>query len=78
MPDFFEGEPCDHSAYPFDTEEKKKILQTFWTTKADFGKNQAAIRQITGALKDEFKSAEKWAIIGYCWGGKVNERLKIS
>ncbi|KAF8422458.1 hypothetical protein EV426DRAFT_605842 [Tirmania nivea] len=71
MPDLFEGEPCDYNIYPADTDEKRMKFQAFWTTKADFGKNQAAIRQITGALKDEFKSVEKWAIIGYCWGGKM-------
>ncbi|KAF8453174.1 hypothetical protein BGX38DRAFT_1179613 [Terfezia claveryi] len=71
IPDLFEGESYDYSLYPPDNAEKKAKFQSFWTTKAHFGKNQAAIRQITGALKDEFKSVEKWAIIGYCWGGKI-------
>lgn len=71
MPDLFEGEPCDYSIYPADNDEKKAKLQEFWKAKADFGKNQAAASQITRALKDEFKSVEKWAIIGLCWGGKM-------
>lgn len=71
MPDLFEDKPIDPSIVPPDTDEKNAKFQIFWTTTADFEKNQTAIKQITGALKDKFKCAEKWAIIGYCWGAKM-------
>lgn len=77
MPDLFEGEPCDISIFPPTTDEKKAQFNQFWTTKADFEKNQKAIRKTIEALKSDFKDVEKWAIIGYCWGGKVGVLLCI-
>lgn len=73
MPDFFEGEPCSPALFPPDTEEKKAGFQKFWTTKADFEKTQATIKRVFAAIKEEHKSTTRWAIMGYCWGGKVRQ-----
>jgi len=71
MPDFFEGEPCDINIFPPDNEEKKQKFGVFWSTKADFDKNQKAIKKSIEALKAKFPGVKKWAIIGYYWGGKM-------
>jgi len=71
MPDFFEGEPADISWYPPDNEEKGKKLGEFFQTKAVPDKT---LSKIPGVLKDAEKSSssiDKWAIVGYCWGGKI-------
>ncbi|KAF8472563.1 hypothetical protein BDZ91DRAFT_715292 [Kalaharituber pfeilii] len=71
IPDFFEGEPCDLRIFPFDTDEKKKILSTFISTKGNFKKNTTKINEVIGALKTVHNAVEHWAIMGFCWGGKI-------
>ena len=71
MPDFFNGEPCDVSVVPPDTEEKKAKLNNFFATTADLATNRERIAKSLGALKGGFPGVEKWAVVGYCWGGKV-------
>ena len=70
IPDFFEGEPCPIEWYPPTDEEKQKNLGGF------FQKNPPtkAVKQIPDiikAAKAKYPSVTDWAIIGYCWGGKV-------
>lgn len=70
MPDFFEGSPADISWYPPDNEEKGKKLGEFFETKAAPPKTLPRIPKIVEELSKS-KGIEKWAILGYCWGGKV-------
>lgn len=71
MPDFFHGEGADISAFPPDTEEKKSKLAQFFQTKADLTKNVTTVNEIVGELKQTFPSAKRWAVVGFCWGGKI-------
>ncbi|KAF2741126.1 alpha/beta-hydrolase [Polyplosphaeria fusca] len=70
MPDFFEGEPADISWYPPDNEEKGKKLGEFFQTKAAPPKTLPRIPKIVNEL-GKSHGIEKWAVVGYCWGGKI-------
>lgn len=70
MPDFFEGEPADISWYPPQTDEHKAKLGEFFSTKAAPPKTLPRVTSLVEELTKE-KGIEKWAAIGYCWGGKV-------
>ncbi|KAK7928916.1 dienelactone hydrolase [Apiospora marii] len=72
MPDWFHGSPCPMEWFPPDTEEKQKLVGEF------FGKNMPS--GVADALPDYVKAVQaahpaitSWAIIGFCWGGKVVE-----
>lgn len=71
MPDFFQGEAADINSFPPDTEEKKKRLGEFFASKADLEKNVTAVKDIARELKQTFPDAQKWAAMGFCWGGKI-------
>jgi dienelactone hydrolase len=68
MPDFFEGEPADISWYPPDNEDKGKKLGNFFSTKAV---PPATLNRIPGILNAAGTFPGGWAIVGYCWGGKI-------
>jgi dienelactone hydrolase len=70
MPDFFEGSPADISWYPPDNKEKEKKLGEFFQTAAAPPKTLPRIPKIVDELSKS-KGIEKWAIIGFCWGGKI-------
>lgn len=70
MPDFFEGEPADISWYPPDNKDKEAKLGQFFQTKAPPPKTLPRIPKIVKELSAE-RGIEKWAILGFCWGGKV-------
>jgi len=70
MPDFFEGKPADISWYPPDNKEKEEKLNTFFKTAAAPPKTLSRIPKIIEALSTT-KGVEKWAILGFCWGGKI-------
>ena len=74
MPDFFEGKPADISWYPPDNKDKEKKLGEFFQTQAAPPKTLPRIPKIVDELSKS-KGIEKWAIIGFCWGGKVTQRL---
>jgi dienelactone hydrolase len=70
MPDFFEGKPADISWYPPQTDEHKQKLGEFFNNQAAPPKTVPRIPKIVQEL-GKSRGIEKWAIIGYCWGGKV-------
>ncbi|KAI6089123.1 alpha/beta-hydrolase [Hypoxylon rubiginosum] len=70
MPDWFAGEPCPIELFPPDTEEKQKSLGAF------FQKNPppsvaAKVPGYVEAVSAKYPEIKSWAIIGFCWGGKV-------
>ncbi|KAK7981457.1 hypothetical protein PG988_003695 [Apiospora saccharicola] len=72
MPDWFHGNPCPTEWFPPDTEEKQKLVGEF------FGKNMPncvadMLPDYAKALKAAHPTIQSWAIIGFCWGGKVVE-----
>lgn len=72
MPDWFNGSPCPTEWFPPDTEEKQKLLGEF------FGKNMPntvaeGLPAYVKAVQSAHPTITSWAIVGYCWGGKVVE-----
>ncbi|KIN01563.1 hypothetical protein OIDMADRAFT_19348 [Oidiodendron maius Zn] len=71
MPDFFDDKPADISWYPPDTAEKGQALGNFFST---IGAPPKAVGKIPPYVKEVEKlnpSVKAWAIVGFCWGGKV-------
>ena len=71
MPDFFEGSPADISWYPPDTKEKGEKLGAFFSAQAAPPKTVARIPKVIDELEAKNPSVKSWAIVGYCWGGKI-------
>jgi len=71
MPDLFEGSPADISWYPPDNEEKGKKLGEFFSTTAAPPKAVKRVPELVAAIKKEYSGLESFAVVGYCWGGKV-------
>ncbi|KAK8072169.1 hypothetical protein PG996_005517 [Apiospora saccharicola] len=71
MPDWFKGEPApSRGEFPPDTEEKQKNLGAFF---GRFPPPSVAekVPAYMEAAKEKFPEVKEWAILGYCWGGKV-------
>jgi dienelactone hydrolase len=69
MPDWFEGKPCPLEWYPPDTEQKQAGLGAFFSTWPP----TRIVKSLPGFMEkvnEQFPDTE-WAIVGYCWGGKV-------
>lgn len=73
MPDWFEGNPADISWYPPDTEEKGKKLGNFFGTTGAPPKTVQRIPRVVKEIQGAHPEIKEWGIIGFCWGGKVNE-----
>lgn len=71
MPDFFNGSPADYSWYPPDTPEKEEKLNAFLAGPGDTEKTLTRISTIKQEVQTMFPQIEKWALVGYCWGGYV-------
>ncbi|KAI5845583.1 Alpha/Beta hydrolase protein [Morchella snyderi] len=71
MPDYFMGNVLDHTLYPPDTPEKWAIIKDFIQNWADFQKGIENTKVFLPALKEQYKSIESTAAVGFCWGGKV-------
>ncbi|KAI5778700.1 dienelactone hydrolase [Geopyxis carbonaria] len=75
IPDFFKGEPMAISGFPPDTPEKQKALGEFFAGPAAPPKTVAKVGELVPLLKEKYPSVERWALMGYCWGGKVTALL---
>jgi dienelactone hydrolase len=73
VPDLLEGNYPDPSWFPSDTEEKIAKRTAYMQGQASPAK---AINRIPTLLKEMTEISggkiEKWASVGYCWGGKVD------
>ncbi|KAK0749442.1 Alpha/Beta hydrolase protein [Schizothecium vesticola] len=70
MPDWFKGDACPIEWYPPNTEQKQKDLGAW------FGKHPPAevvdvLPEYVTALNARYPSVKSWAVLGFCWGGKV-------
>lgn len=70
IPDWFEGAPFPISKFPPDTPEKQKELGEF------FGKYSppsvaAKVPEYLKAVAAKNPQIKSWALLGFCWGGKV-------
>jgi len=71
MPDWFDGHPADISWYPPTTDDHKQKLGNFFSTIADPPSTAAKISPFMEQAKKSYPEITKWAIIGFCWGGKL-------
>jgi dienelactone hydrolase len=70
IPDWFEGKPCPIEWYPPNTEQKQKDLGA-WFSNWPPTKAVDRLPSYLEAARAQFPDTTEWAIIGYCWGGKV-------
>ncbi|PGH11571.1 hypothetical protein AJ79_04829 [Helicocarpus griseus UAMH5409] len=75
MPDFFDGSPADISWYPPKTDEHKQKLGQFFQTKAappnTLSRIPGVVQEANSKFAPEGGKFKAWAILGYCWGGKI-------
>lgn len=71
MPDFFEGSPADISWYPPDNDEKGAKLGAFFKNQGAPPKAAARVPGIVAAAQKLNPSINTWAVVGFCWGGKI-------
>lgn len=83
IPDLFRGEYMKKEWYAEKTEQNQKQIKDFLSTKANIetavqrllGKDNGAQEEEGGGLlasvQERYPSVTKWAVIGYCWGGKI-------
>jgi len=71
MPDVLDGQPADLANYPPVTDEQKKALGHFFSTTANPTTVAARIAPFVQQAKQVYPEISKWAIVGFCWGGKI-------
>lgn len=71
MPDWFDGHPADLSWYPPKTDEQKEKLGNFFSTIAHPPSTAAKVPPYVEEVKKAYPEINKWAVIGFCWGGKI-------
>ncbi|KAI1309631.1 hypothetical protein F5Y03DRAFT_68007 [Xylaria venustula] len=70
IPDWFKGDPAALAWFPPDNEEKQQKLGGFFQKHPPPG----VASQLPGyvkALSEKYPDIKEWAILGFCWGGKV-------
>ncbi|KAI1437832.1 alpha/beta-hydrolase [Xylaria sp. CBS 124048] len=70
MPDWFKGNPCPLEWFPPTTEEKQKLLGGFFANNSPAGVAEQLPAYVKAA-QAKFPEVKDWAVLGYCWGGKV-------
>ncbi|EHY61240.1 hypothetical protein HRR81_009552 [Exophiala dermatitidis] len=81
VPDLFGGEYMKKEWYAEKTERNETQIKAFLSSKASIetavqrllGKDGADAQEggLLASVKERYPSVTKWAVIGYCWGGKV-------
>lgn len=70
QPDFFEGEPCNPEWYP-PTDDDKKAKLGAWFENRGPPMGVGKIPETIKAIGLEYPNIKRWAVVGFCWGGKV-------
>lgn len=79
VPDLFRGKPMDIAGFPPDSPEKRQALKAFFAGPAAPPATAAFVRDtLAPALQEAFPIVERWAIVGYCWGGKIATLLSAA
>lgn len=71
MPDWFGDSPADAANYPPKNPAQTKSIMDFMTGPANPEKTVPLIVPFLEAIKKQNPQIESWAILGYCWGGKI-------
>lgn len=70
MPDWFKGQPANISWYPPDDSAKQSNLTSFFQRNPPSGVAEA-LPLYTNAVKQTCPTLNRFALLGFCWGGKV-------
>ncbi|GAW16428.1 hypothetical protein ANO14919_058550 [Xylariales sp. No.14919] len=70
IPDWFKGVPAELAWFPPDTEEKQQKLGAFFQ-KHPPPSVAANVPGYVKALSEKYPEIKEWALLGFCWGGKV-------
>jgi hypothetical protein len=71
MPDWFGDEPADITHYPPKNPKDFAYIKAFMTGPAGPAGTVPKIAPIMEAIKKANPQIESWAIVGFCWGGKI-------
>jgi dienelactone hydrolase len=71
MPDFWGDHPQDMANFPPKTPKQTKAIVDFMTGPAAPERMLPLIRPLLEDMKKRNPAIETWAIMGFCWGGKV-------
>lgn len=71
MPVFFGDSPADIANYPPKTPVQMKAINDFMTGPANPDNTVPLILPLLDAMKKENPHIKSWAIMGFCWGGKI-------
>ena len=72
MPDWWGENPQDLSIFPPKTpHELEKIMAFFDTGPANPGKIEPTVQPIFDAIQARHPEITQWAVMGFCWGGKM-------
>ena len=71
MPVFFGDSPADIANYPPKTPVQTKAITDFMTGPADPNKTVPLVLPLLEDMKKKHPHIESWAILGFCWGGKI-------
>ncbi|KAI0393802.1 alpha/beta-hydrolase [Xylariaceae sp. FL0594] len=70
IPDWFKGDPCPIEWFPPNSEEKQENLGAFFQKNPPPGVAQALPGYVK-AVSEKYPEIKDWAVLGFCWGGKV-------
>lgn len=71
IPDLFRGSVAQRDWYPPTNDYQRTNLTKFLTGPADRQKALSLVPEIIAGSAKIYPSIEKWAAIGFCWGGKI-------
>jgi dienelactone hydrolase len=71
MPDWFGDNPTDVCAYPPKTPKEVAVTNAFMNGPANPAGTVPKIAPLMEAIKKANPQIEDWAILGFCWGGKI-------
>lgn len=71
MPDFWGDHPQDLANFPPKTPKQTKAIVDFMNGPADPERTLPLIRPMLEEMKKRNPAIETWAIMGFCWGGKI-------
>ena len=71
MPDFFGDNPSDITTFPPKTPAHLKFTMAFMSGPANPDKTVPLIVPMMEEIKRAHPEIESWAILGFCWGGKI-------
>jgi hypothetical protein len=71
MPDFFGDNPSDITTFPPKTPAHLKFTMAFMSGPANPDKTVPLIVPMMEEIKRAHPEIKSWAILGFCWGGKI-------